>query len=256
MFVSSADRPVLPNPWRWSHRASLEWQIIWVGILAVGALATAALLLVDGGRGAVALTHIVIHELGHAALAGFGEGQLHEISVSPNAGHALHAPGSDTQAALVSLAGLLAPAMVAAFVLFAGVTRQGLEVVLLILAACMAGTASFAITDGPATELGLYLLAAVTMTVACLPGAALVKAVACLVWTVTLSIGLWNASPTLFTEPPPPTVADHVAPTDCQRLASLFGVDVHDVATWVFAAQIAIPAFAALWAANWIARYR
>jgi hypothetical protein len=258
MSVLSADpRHVLPNPWRWSAAASVQAQIAWAGALAVVVIAAAVVLLPHAGRGVVALAHVVFHELGHAIVVLLGDGRVHEIAISPWEGHVLHAPSSDTHAALVSLGGLLAPALVAAFALAAGATRQGLEIILLTLAACLAVAARFGVTDSPATVLGLYMLSVITLLVACLPGAALVKASACLAWTGALVAGLWNAAPGLFTEPPlPPLIDDQASLTDVQQLAALLEAEVHDVAAWVLGAQVIIPLFAALWVANWIARYR
>jgi len=255
-FSANVDlRRPLPNPWRWSSLASARWQIFWAGALAGGILLAAVILLPDTGRTAVALAHVVFHELGHAALAVFGDGQVHKVAISPHAGHVLHTAGTGVHAALVLVGGLLVPALIAALTLVAGVIRQGLEVVLLTLAITFGLTASYAVTDSPATELSLYLFAGATLLVACLPGAALAKAAACLVWTAILLVGLWNAAPGLFTEPSQ-AVADRILLSDTQKLAILFGVEVEDIAVWVVAAQIAIPLFAALWVANWMAHYR
>jgi len=243
----------LPNPWRWNLFASIAWQAILAAMLAGALLIIVHLIVPPAARVMVQMLQTWAHETSHYGIAIIGGGQGSNITIDADgSGHAKVSVVSSFHAILVHAAGLILPAWLAAFMLYAGITRKGNTGQLVTIAIGIALVAYFH-TDDEKVLLALTVWAGLAFVIGVSPASGLVKAVAVLFIAFTLTLGVLGSVDYAFVDY---IEGDQSRPSDAQAIADALGTDdLRTVGSTLVAFMSAGYVIATFFAINWVARH-
>lgn len=254
-FPSSGERMGyrLPNPWRWDPFGSIAWQAVLAAMLAAALLAVVHLVIPPAAGFMVQVLQTWAHETSHYGVAIVGGGQGSDIVIDADgSGHTKVSVASPYHAILVHAAGLILPAWLAAFMVYAGITRKANTGLLVALAVGVALVAYFHAEDEKVL-LALSVWAGLAFVIGVSPASGLVKAVAVLFIAFTLTLGVLGSLDYAF--------VDYIdgntnRPSDTQAIADALGTsDLQTVGNALVIFMIAGYVIAMFFAINWVVRH-
>lgn len=254
-FPSSGERMGyrLPNPWRWDPFGSIAWQAVLATMIAVALLAGAHLVIPPAAGFMVQVLQTWAHEISHFGVAIIGGGQGSDIVINADgSGHAKVSVASPYHAILVHAAGLILPAWLAAFMVYAGITRRANTGLLVALTVGIALVAYF-YADDEKVLLALSVWAGLSFVIGVSPASGLVKAVVVLFIAFTLTLGALGSFDYAFINY---IDGDPNRPSDAQAIADTLGTnDLQTVGNTLVIFMIAGYVIAAFFAVNWVVRH-
>lgn len=254
-FPSSDERMGyrLPNPWQWDPFASIAWQAILAAMLAAALLVVAHLVIPPAARFMVQVLQTWVHETSHYGVAIIGGGQGEDIAISADgSGHVKVLVTSPYHAILVHAAGLILPAWLAAFMVYAGITRKVNTGLLVALAIGVALVAYFYVEDEKVL-LALSVWAGLAFVIGVSPASGLVKAVAVLFVAFSLTLGALASFDYAFVDY---IDGDPNRPSDTQAIADALGTsDLPTIGNTLVIFMIGGYVIAMFFAVNWVARH-
>lgn len=206
----------VPPPWLWGGNLSVRWQALFVMIAATIVVFGVQMFAPETASFAKRLLYTWAHEAGHYFTARLGGGDATIMVVNANgSGHVETQSSSPFHSVLISAMGNLWPALLSAYLLYVGLTRQFLHMSLFFLAIAVALTTyAYGLEEGVA--LTLYGWTLLCLVAALLPTNAVVAATVSILISLTLLLGVMDNIEYVFLDY---LNGDTTRPSDSQQIA-------------------------------------